>query len=144
MDTHEGLYYLACHVSLTFVPPCTFAQQDCPFPACPKLSLLLGSGSAHPRAWSSNPGHPNICHTPIITFTTLHVTKATIWALWGTWWDKGPVGWEGLEDFVIFLQLKTCRGVQQRGTILPMSMVTIFLVCFALFSLILFLCPSST
>ena len=75
---------------------------------------------------------------PTLTYTSSYVYQGHYLGSVGAWGDKGPAGWEGLEDPVIFPQLQTCRGVQQQGTVLSISTVTI-LVCFALSSLILFL-----
>lgn len=106
-----------------------------PLPAHPKLSLPLGFGSV--LSLSQSPAYvprgPRVpypyCNIPHIVF----LTKATIRASWGTWWDRGPVGWLGLEDFVIFLK-SSFKGVQQQGAISPLSMVTMFvLLCFFLF-----------
>lgn len=94
---------------------------------------------SHSRAWAKCPEpcmpYP-YCNIHHIAF----VIKATIRTLRGTWWIKGPVDWQGLKDFVIFLQQ---RVADESSNMAPFYLYSIWWP-FCLFSLTLFLCSSST
>lgn len=42
LDAYKGLYFVGYHVSLAFVPPCTWCPTGLPLPCTFQASLLLG------------------------------------------------------------------------------------------------------
>lgn len=110
------------HLTLSFMPSRT-APSLCP------------RALSHPRVWAKCPC-PHVCHTPIVTFTTLHLSPRPLLGLLEGPVDQRPSWLAGTRGFCYISATKSCRGIQQHGTILPVScMMTILfvLLCFLLY-----------
>lgn len=92
---------------------------------------------SHPSAWAKCPC-PHVHNTPIVTFTTLHLSPRPLLGLLEGPGDQRPSWLAGTWGFCYISATKCCRGIQQHGTTLSVSCnqnVTILfvLLCFLLY-----------
>lgn len=117
------------HFTLSFMPSRT-APSLCP------------RALSHPRVWAKCPC-PHVCHTPIVTFTTLHLSpRPLLGLLEGPGGSKAQLAGRDSRILLYFCN-KELQRIPATWHHFTCILYDDHFVCFALFSLILFLCSSS-